>query len=318
VTKVVFDSTVTEIEEGAFHDCRKLVEVVLNEGLRKIEKRSFRYCNLRSIKIPSTVIEIGSGAFHGCINLRGVVLNEGLTKIEGEVFAYCCDLERIKLPSTVSEVGNLAFWDCSNLRDLVLNEGLRKIGWGTFSDCRSLESIRLPSTVTEVGNGAFRHCRNLTHVVLNEGIQTIEGRTFEGCTSLENIKFSCISKRLEALRQNDQTAIENKINETPGVDWREGEILISLEAVTEGENWEARESLHWIVGLIAFYELKEATTIFELALWKANIGKDFVQRPVLKKAKIGEDTDNIDNLDRCRVAVPDPVKAAVLQYFSWN
>ncbi|KAL7535781.1 hypothetical protein ACHAXR_006723, partial [Thalassiosira sp. AJA248-18] len=170
VTKVVFDSTVTEIEEGAFRGCEQLKEVVLNEGLRKIRSMAF---------------------------------------------GYCSSLESIRLPSTVIEVGDMAFSGCSNLRDLVLNKGLRKIGRWTFDDCRSLESIRLPSTVTEVGDEAFCDCENLRDVVLNRGIQKIGRWTFHRCGSLEIIKLSCISRRLQALSHNDQTAIEIKINETP-------------------------------------------------------------------------------------------------------
>ncbi|KAL7537350.1 hypothetical protein ACHAXR_007756 [Thalassiosira sp. AJA248-18] len=341
-TKVVFDSTVTEIEEEVFRGCRNLREVVLNEGLRKIGIRSFWNCrSLRIIKLPSTVTVVGHAAFWDCIDLRDLVLNEGLRKIGEGAFRGCRHMEIIRLPSTVTEIGNRAFSDCTDLRDLVLNERLRKIGEESFQGCRhlrgvalneglqkignwafrgctSLEVIRLPSTITEVGGRAFWGCTNLRDVGLNKGVQKIGEDAFRGCSSLENINISYISSRLEALGHIDQTAIANKINEASRVEWRGGEILISLEAVT-GENWEAtRESLHGIVSLITYCELKEAATIFELALWKANIGNDFSWRPAIKKPKIDEESAGIDYRDEHRVAVPDPVKAAVLQFFSYN
>ena len=53
-----------------------------------------------------------------------------------------------------------------------------------------------------------------------------------------------------------------------------------------------------VIKWIKYYEMKEATTIFELALWKAKIdqGEDDVFRPA------------------CRIEVPGPVKGAILQY----
>ena len=71
------------------------------------------------------------------------------------------------------------------------------------------------------------------------------------------------------------TAIENELNNMRGIARNGGDILISIEAMGGGENWErCRESLDRICRLITYYELKEATTIIELALWKAEIEEE--------------------------------------------
>ena len=62
-----------------------------------------------------------------------------------------------------------------------------------------------------------------------------------------------------------------------------------------------KEKLERIVGLIRYYELKEATTLFELALWKAKIDQSDMSNPG-------------DHRDACRVDVPGPVKDTILQY----
>lgn len=46
-------SSVTEVGHNVFREFRKLKEVVLNEGLRKIGCDSFRSCKLTSITFPS-------------------------------------------------------------------------------------------------------------------------------------------------------------------------------------------------------------------------------------------------------------------------
>ncbi|KAL7526480.1 hypothetical protein ACHAXR_001507, partial [Thalassiosira sp. AJA248-18] len=256
------------------------------------------------IKFPSTVTEVGDYAFNGCTNLRDVVLNEGLQRIGAAAFRDCRSLDTIKFPSTVTEIGDVAFRACIILRYVLLNEGLRKIGSSAFCGCRSLDDIKFPSSVREIGNCAFYSCSDLRDVLFTKGVQTIGVRAFDACESLDNIKFPCISRRMEALNQNGQQAMENKINAIPGVEWIGGEILISLESVAGGENWETtRESLDQILGLIVYYELKEATTSFELALWKA---------------RISEETPSIDVRDDCRIGVPGPVKDAVLCFFSYN
>jgi len=63
--------------------------------------------------------------------------------------------------------------------------------------------------------------------------------------------------------------------------------------------WNAiKESLDSVVRLIAYYEMKEGTTIFELALWKAQI----------------ESAENSVNRKACRINVPGLVKDAIIQY----
>ena len=60
-----------------------------------------------------------------------------------------------------------------------------------------------------------------------------------------------------------------------------------------------KEKVNKIVGLIAYYEVKEATTMFELALWKARIDQ-------AGEANISRNAH--------RVEVPGPVRDTILQY----
>ena len=68
--------------------------------------------------------------------------------------------------------------------------------------------------------------------------------------------------------------MDNKIDETRGVvERRDSEVFVSAAAVIKGgSNWDTiRKIIDQIVKLIAFYEQKEATTLYELALWKVNL-----------------------------------------------
>ncbi len=67
-----------------------------------------------------------------------------------------------------------------------------------------------------------------------------------------------------------------------------------------------KENLDPILDLIAHVQMKEATTAFELALWKEKMMEDSV---------IG---DRNGNREACRIDVPGPVKDAILQFFPAN
>jgi len=193
VVNVRFHSSVIKVKQtkyGAFHGYKLLKNVVLNEGLTTIEKRTFGHCtSLKSIKLPSTVTEIGNGVFKDCTKLQEVVFNKGLQKIGRYAFGGCKSLQSITFPSTVNEIGPGAFDKCSELRDVVFNEGLIKIEENTFNMCTSLESITLPPTVTDIGYGAFRNCSSLREVVLNEGLTEIGSYAFDCCRSLVSINL---------------------------------------------------------------------------------------------------------------------------------
>ena len=282
---------------------KDITSVSFNEGLQKIGHGSFRNCtSLESITVPSTVTEIGARAFEGCSNLREVTLNDGLQKIGDKAFYECPSLQSITLPSTVTEIGNWAFAHCNNLREVTLNDGLQRIRKCAFFDCTSLETITLPSTVTEIGFSAFRDCPNLREVKLNEGLQKIGDWAFHDCDTLERFLFPTISYRLENICQTGHWEdLEDKVSEVRGVVQWESDKLFASRATYQ--NWsEAKRDIGRITRLLSYYELKEATTTFELALWKSKLDQ--------------ADATNTTNRAAYRIDVPGPVKDTMLQYLA--
>jgi len=309
-----FPSTLVEINDYAFKDCSNLREVVFNEGLqtipglRKIGKLSFSYCNkLECINFPSTLVEIKDYAFKNCRQLKKLVLNEGLHTIGYESF-YGCGIENINFPSTVTDIGDSAFCVCASLRKVVLNETLQTIRAAAFASCTSLECITFPSTVTEISERTFFNCPRLREVGLHEGIQKISIDAF-GCLSLERFTFPNLSTRLNTITRAGQREVEDKIDNIRGnlVARRGSELFVSAD--TTGMN---RVRVNWyilkgILGridrLIAYYEVKEATTLLELAIWKSKI--DQVEMKHI-------------NRDEYRIDIPGPVKNNILQYLDFG
>jgi len=233
-----------------------------------------------------------------------VVLNEGLQKIGNGAFDECKWLQTVTIPSTVIEVGNDAFWKCNNLREVGLPDGLQKIESYTFADCTSLQSITFPSTLTEIGKYSFHSCSNW-EVRLPDGLQEMGRNAFASCLSLERFKFPRLSTRMKAIINLGSIETENKIDELLRFEilqrLDDDELFISAAAMDKGNNWATiKPSLDRTIKLITYYETKEATTLFELALWKAKIDQ--------------ADGSILESREGCRIEVPGPVKEAILQY----
>ena len=116
--------------------------------------------------------------------------------------------------------------------------------------------------------------------------------------------------RLKALVQTGYwEEIDDKVNEIRGhfVERSGNEMFVPAAIMGEDtSNWSrVRECLNKLVRLISYYEIKQGTSIFELALWK------------FKLDQVG----NVDRADpatrnKCRTGVPGPVKDIILQYLS--
>jgi len=306
VTHVEFHPNVVTVEPAAFENCIELKKVVFNEGLKKIGKKAFNGCfPLDSVILPSSVVDIGRAAFQGCSNMREVVLNEGLEKLGAFAF-WGTPIESILLPSTLTKIGNWSFQSSDNLREVVLNYGLKKIGLGAFEHCKSLESIIIPSTVKDIGRFTFRSCGSLKEVAMNAIVSRIGEGAFDFCNRLERFTFPCLSSRLESIsRDGNGTELESKIDQIchHRVIQRSGnELFVSVAVMRGGSNWDTvKQSLDKIAHLITYYETREASTMFELALWQANMDQ-------------ADDIINPNNREAFRIEVPGPVKETILAY----
>jgi len=305
VVSVRFHPSVIEVEEAAFQDCRQLKEVVLNEGLKKIGRMAFKTCiSLGRIICPSTVTEINGAAFYDCDSVKAVVLNEGLATIGNNAFRECTSLESINFPSTLITIGMESFKHCIKLRGVVLNQEIKKIGHLAFAHCKSLERINLKCTDTDtvLSGYVFAHCTRLRDLDLRctqlyKHDKPMENKTFHGCL-LERINFVTMSARLETIIQTGYTGVENKIDEVRGEVERNGhELFVSNSSEFES----IQRSFGQIVALIVYYEVKEAATLFELALWKAKLDQ-------------AEDVVNSTERAAYRIEVPGPIKDTILQY----
>jgi hypothetical protein len=220
--------------------------------------------------------------------------------IGGAAFGDCKSLECITFLSSITEIGNYASCNCKNLREIVLNDGLQKIGRSAFEDCSSLVSISVPSIIAEIEMYAIKGCESLQEVMLHEEITKIVDCAFHDCPSVEVFSFPLFSRHLVAM-VGKWADLNNKVDEVHGVvQWGNGKLFVPPVAIEGGRNWDSIKTiLRRIERTVSYYEMKEATTIYELSLWKS---------------KLDDAGNNTANSNDYRVAVPGPAQNTILEY----
>ncbi|MGN0186378.1 MAG: leucine-rich repeat domain-containing protein [Paludibacteraceae bacterium] len=116
IESVIIPNSVTVIKDGAFSECKLLVDITIGNQVHTIERSAFMNDTaLQVVQLPASMRTIEASAFLGCFNLTYLTIKEGLTTIEESAFSGCSSLCGIYLPSTLTYIGNNAFYGCVSL-----------------------------------------------------------------------------------------------------------------------------------------------------------------------------------------------------------
>ena len=246
VRRVRIDKSVKIIPRRAFDGRQHLIYVEYHEGVEIIREDAFCGCiSLRSVKLLGVKF-IGNGAFRCCWGLTEVEFGVELETIEERAFQDCTSLTSLTMPS-VKLIRRLAFSNCRQLTDLDLPEGLETIEEHAFSKCQRLGRISIPLKDNMVGVDVFWRCFNLRAVDLVGGIHnTVASLHLESWRNEMKEEINRINQVLPNTSAAEKTAVTQQ--------W--------IRAVTRRLNHYSAEHRSLV---------KEATTLLELALWKANL-----------------------------------------------
>jgi len=232
-------------------------------------------------------------------NVTHVLFHSSVTEVHDEAFRGCSKLKEVVFSDGITTIGDGSFKGCKRLKRVVLDYGLKQIGDDAFANCVSLDSITFPSTVIKIGDRAFEDCSTLKQVIhMNEGVGIKYGwDVFHGC-QLAMKKYR-ITKIIEISHLKE---LEQKIDEVGSTtQLRDENITILLTQPNPNIVRRQNTSRDKIGNLIQYYEVKEATTLVELALWKAEISQS-------------DEEVYPTNRHAYRVEVPGPAKDLILQY----
>ncbi len=275
VKRVRIAENVDTIPASTFSHCEELIEVGGHNKIKKIERNALNNCtSLRRVIKMTGVTEIGEYAFFNCFALSELEFDK--LEIIGEgAFAFCKSLEYINM-SSIRRVGACAFMQCVALTDAVFGEGLERIEMNIFFDCTALRSIVIPlKDNLIIDYAAFNHCENFS-------IDVVVGGIHESISSLH----------LESWRNEMEDEIDS-INQTlPNIPTNERTQAI--------QRWIAR-----VFGRMLHYRsehkalVKEAITLLELALWKANLRENDASSAAQEGVRVTRGRVKRARKDRC-------------------
>ena len=168
------DGSVTVIGDYAFADCMGLTEIVIPDGITRINVCAFQQCrNLESITLPKDLLYIGIQAFFRCNALTNISIPSSIKFVGNEAFDQCY---------------NLPYHDYENLRYLGNSENpfvlLVDVTIEEITTCTIADGTRVICSKT------FKNCNNLDRVLIPESVVAIHEDAFE-YSGLEKLEFEC-------------------------------------------------------------------------------------------------------------------------------
>lgn len=168
VTTISLPDTITVINNNAFEDCIKIIDVdFIPESVTKINDEAFARCSgIKNVIIPDKVEFIGERAFTDCINLKDISLSTSLSAINKETFSNCINLCEINIPANVYSIEEFTFNNCDSLTNITIPSNVQTIGDYVFNSCSNLETVVITGGVKKIGEWIFSNCRSIKSITL--------------------------------------------------------------------------------------------------------------------------------------------------------
>ena len=125
---VTIPSSIYEIQDYAFAECKNLKEIVIPEGVKNIGDDAFWNCKkLEKITLPTTLEKVGVYAF-SATGVKSVTIPafKKLSSLPQYMFYQSFNLAEVKLPKSITGIDgkdNNAFDDCSKELTIVAPKG---------------------------------------------------------------------------------------------------------------------------------------------------------------------------------------------------
>jgi len=159
--RLTLPSTVEEIGESAFRECRLLAEAEKEAYLTVFEHPE---CNEETgethivLEEVATFTKIEKSAFEGCVALHTMSFTD-VCAIGEKAFYGCSSLTCVVVPPFLDKITEMwAFLEKRYVEEIEIAEGRTVIDAGAFSDCPRLVSVRVPNSVKRIGEGCCYGC----------------------------------------------------------------------------------------------------------------------------------------------------------------
>ena len=211
----------TEISFRCFEYVDYIENVIMQDGLLKVNSQAFIYCsNLKSVYVPKSVSYISNGCvFEECKNLEKIEVdseNQRYSSQDGvlynkektELIAAPGKIETCNIPDTVKIIGNCSFSSCKNLKSVNIPEGVTDIKNRAFEDCSSLSNVTFPNTLKNIDMYAFFSAAISGKLVIPDSVESIGNSSFSNCTNISKVIIGNSLKTISGTSGIDYNAFE--------------------------------------------------------------------------------------------------------------
>lgn len=207
---IVFPQNLKEIAEEAFMNTHLMGDLVIPEGVTKIDNRAFYGISTLTgaLSLPSSLLSIGENAFGYCSFSSELLLPENLQEIRNSAFQHCSEfVGQLRIPENVELIGAYAFEYMTKIRgDVNIPEKVTAIQTSTFSNSGFDGHIYLHDKITSIAKNAFSNtslsgelilpdnlvqlnaigCRGITHIVFPDGLKSFSSAALTGYSLLQD------------------------------------------------------------------------------------------------------------------------------------
>ena len=207
LSNVKFPSTLKEIGNNAFSQCRSLMcQISFPDGLETIGAKAFYDSGISgNLILPSSLCNIWHEAFKNCSNLTGsLTIPENIKEINSQevygTFENCGFTGTLTLPDGLQRIGKRSFLNNKFRGELVIPDSVKEIGMQAFSQNLFNGVLVFPKELLSLGTYVFEGCWRLSGVVeMPENTTTVSAGLFSGCTGIEGIM---LHKDIEVIEES--------------------------------------------------------------------------------------------------------------------
>lgn len=209
---LVIPRSVTEIEDNAFLNCKKLEKVIFKGTPKKVSKNAFKGCNkLTEIEAPD-LMKIRELTRLNVIDLSSLTVPPKMYKNElPEHFFDGSGIEELVIPKNVKIINSKAFANSKRLTKIVFKGKLEKIATDAFEGCENVETIvwgdnqifniagktgfpsikeiNLPEGIVHIEDHSFKNW-GLESIKIPKSVESIGNKAFANCKNLSSIDSS--------------------------------------------------------------------------------------------------------------------------------
>lgn len=232
---VTVPGVVTTIGSKDFVGCTSLEDVIMCDGVTKVENDAFRNSPVNSLSLPNTLREIGDYAFYSNALTGKLVIPEGVEKIGALTFAATQffrvegGITELELPSSLASIGALAFFS-AKLSTLDIPKNVKSIGVGAFLNSAPT-AVTLPDSFiigTDIPKEWIKSNADIKKLTEEEIV------LFDGWS--DEMTWSIPSANVDDYDEYSQGMIKYVLNSAKNLTIRSG--LLKKDAIENNDNLE--------------------------------------------------------------------------------